>query len=216
VLLILTILNKMLTHRTILKSNLMLPYAYANSVFSSKQIEAIIHLGQSLDLQTGAIMKDQNNNLRSEVDENIRTSKTAFINMDTESSWIFERLDEVLTALNNEYYQMDVWGYDHIQYSEYRAEDKGEYNWHMDTNTGAENKESSGGIRKLSATLLLNDDFEGGDFQMNLSSEKKPSTIEMAAGTLILFPSIFLHRVAPVTLNTRKSLVLWLLGNKYI
>jgi PKHD-type hydroxylase len=205
----------MLTHRTILKSNLMLPYAYANAVFSAKQLEAIIHLGQSLDLQTGTIMKDEKNNLGPEIDKNIRTSKTAFIKMDTESSWIFERLDEVLTALNNEYYQMDVWGYDDIQYSEYRVEDKGEYNWHMDTNTGAENKESSGGIRKLSATLLLNDDFEGGDFQMNLSSEKNPSTIEMNAGTMIIFPSMFLHRVTPVTAGVRKSLVLWLLGNKF-
>lgn len=194
----------------------MLPYAYANAVFDTKQIETIMHLGQSLDLQTGTIQRNENSTAKPTIDKNVRTSKTAFLKLDTESSWIFERLDEVITVLNNEYYQMDVWGYDEIQYSEYHAEDKAQYDWHMDTNTGSENKESSGGIRKLSVTLLLNDDFEGGEFQMNLSSEKRPSTIEMTAGMLILFPSILLHRVAPVTLNTRKSLVLWLVGPKFV
>lgn len=209
-------MNNSLSHRVYLHGNILLPYAYAQSVFNQQELAAILKMTSSMELKTGTIAQRENNNLSTAVNEKVRTSKTTFFSMDASNRWIFEKLDEVLLAMNQEYYQMDLWGYDEIQYSEYREEDSGEYKWHMDTNVGAENPEPSGGIRKLSATLLLNDDFEGGEFQMNLSSENRATTVEMTAGTLILFPSIFLHRVSPVTKNVRKSLVLWLVGNKFV
>ncbi len=208
-------MNNQLSHRVSLHGNVMVPYAYAQSVFNQQELTAIIKMTNSMPLKTGTIAQRKDNKLSTSTNEEVRTSKTTFFSLDASNRWIFEKLDEVLMAMNNEYFQMSVWGYDEIQYSEYRAEDSGEYRWHMDTNISPENLEPSGGMRKLSMSLLLNDDFEGGDFQMNLSSEKKPSTIEMSAGTLILFPSFLMHRVTPVTKNIRKSLVLWLLGNKF-
>jgi PKHD-type hydroxylase len=208
-------MNSQLSHRVSLHGNVMVPYAYAEAVFNQQELAAIIKMTNSMQLKTGTIAQRKNDKLSTSINEKVRTSKTTFFSLDASNRWIFEKLDEVLLAMNNEYFQMNVWGYDEIQYSEYREEDSGEYRWHMDTNISPKNLESSGGMRKLSMSLLLNDDFEGGDFQMNLSSEKKPSTIEMSAGTLILFPSFLMHRVTPVTKNTRKSLVLWLLGNKF-
>lgn len=203
------------SHRTYLHGNILLPYAYAQGVFTKQQLETIMYMTSLMELQTGTIAQRENNEMSKSINEEVRTSKTTFFTLDETNRWVFERLDEVLIAINKEYFQMNVWGYDEIQYSEYREEDSGKYDWHMDTNIGPENVEISGGMRKLSVSLLLNDDFEGGEFQMNLSSEKTPSTIEMSAGTLILFPSFIMHRVTPVTKNVRKSLVLWLLGNKF-
>ena len=61
-------------------------------------------------------------------------------------------------------------------------------------------------------TLLLNDDFEGGDFEINLS---QPEKIDVRKGRAIFFPSHILHRVTPVTKGTRKSLVIWVEGPRW-
>jgi len=208
-------MSNFLSHRVFLHGNVLVPYAYAEAVFSQQELAAILQMTKSMELKTGTVAQRENSKLSTSVNQEIRTSKTAFFSLNSSNRWIFEKLDEVLLAMNSEYFQMNVWGYDEIQYSEYREEDSGEYRWHMDTNLSSENIEPNGGMRKLSMSLLLNDDFEGGKFQMNLSSEKKPQTIEMAAGTLILFPSFMLHQITPVTKHIRKSLVLWLVGNKF-
>ena len=208
-------MNNFLSHRVSLHGNVLVPYAYAEAVFNIQELAAILQITNSMELTTGTVAQRENEKLSTSIHEEVRTSKTAFFSLNSSNRWLFERLDEVLVAMNNEYFQMNVWGYDEIQYSEYREEDFGKYRWHMDTNVASENLEPSGGMRKLSMSLLLNDDFEGGKFQMNLSSEEKPQTIEMAAGTLILFPSFIMHQITPVTKNIRKSLVLWLLGDKF-
>ena len=62
------------------------------------------------------------------------------------------------------------------------------------------------GIPILSIVGLLNDDFEGGEFQLF-----EDTTISLKAGDLLIFPSNFLypHRVLPVTKGTRHSYVSW-------
>jgi PKHD-type hydroxylase len=72
--------------------------------------------------------------------------------------------------------------------------------------------------RKLSLTLLLNDDnddFEGGEFQINNGKQETPITVDMFKGRAVLFPSFMIHRVKPVTKGVRKSLVVWVLGPKF-
>ena len=69
-------------------------------------------------------------------------------------------------------------------------------------------------VRKLSMTVLLNESFEGGDFEF-ASYGKEESTItplEMKQGDVVVFPSFMEHRVAPITKGIRYSLVTWFLG----
>jgi PKHD-type hydroxylase len=66
-------------------------------------------------------------------------------------------------------------------------------------------------MRKLSLVLLLNDEFEGGDFELLWPGNKIP----LKKGRVILFPSILMHRVKPVTKGTRKSLVAWMQGPNF-
>jgi PKHD-type hydroxylase len=70
----------------------------------------------------------------------------------------------------------------------------------------------------LSITLLLNEpgiDFEGGNFEINKGSPTEVDIVDMKKGMLIAFPSFLIHRVAPVTKGTRKSIVIWVQGPKF-
>ena len=92
-------------------------------------------------------------------------------------------------------------------------------------------------VRKLSFTLFLNEDYEGGDFEIarlfgarevpRVDVENVSATLlineggmitqpQPSAGTMIVFPSYLWHRVAPVTKGPRKSLVGWFLGKPFV
>jgi predicted 2-oxoglutarate/Fe(II)-dependent dioxygenase YbiX len=62
---------------------------------------------------------------------------------------------------------------------------------HMDCQTGYDNQ------RKLSFTLMLNDNYEGGEFGTQYEQVAKHP------GRLLVFPSYLLHSVRPITQGTR-------------
>lgn len=69
-------------------------------------------------------------------------------------------------------------------------------------------------VRKLSFSLLLNDDYEGGQFQfLNENSELYEPPKEK--GTIIIFDSRTRHRVRPVKKGVRKSIVGWVVGPRW-
>ena len=74
-----------------------------------------------------------------------------------------------------------------------------------------------GKVRKISMSIILNDNFEGGDFEFITPStgtkEISVDTIKPKVGQIIFFLSGVEHRVAPVTKGTRYSLVSWFLGS---
>ena len=71
-----------------------------------------------------------------------------------------------------------------------------------------------GHVRKISMSIILNDNFEGGAFEFASYNKEKCviTPIEAKAGDLIFFPSGMEHRVAPVTKGIRYSLVNWFVG----
>ena len=98
-----------------------------------------------------------------------------------------------------------------IQYTEYKAEQGGHYDWHVDVDWN----EESWFDRKLSVTVQLSDpsEYSGGDFQFQ--ETETPDESCKAKGTVLVFPSYLLHRVTPVTSGTRKSLVAWFEGPRW-
>jgi PKHD-type hydroxylase len=66
--------------------------------------------------------------------------------------------------------------------------------------------------RKISASLLLNDEseYEGGDLM--IINEKVKIKKQ---GTIIVFPSFMAHQVTPVTRGVRYSAVCWMAGPKW-
>ena len=69
--------------------------------------------------------------------------------------------------------------------------------------------------RKLSMSLLLNDEFEGGELEIANPLQMESFTVELKAGTVAVFPAWVKHRVKPVTSGTRYSLVAWMNGPQF-
>ena len=108
---------------------------------------------------------------------------------------------------------------ENIQITRYQPGDY--FNWHRDgrgdhpSKYKGNNSIIGGRVRKLSMTILLNDDYEGGDFQFATYAKEQCEVVTPEynkQGTVIVFPSDMEHRDLPVTKVTRYSLVTWFLG----
>ncbi len=101
-----------------------------------------------------------------------------------------------------------------LQYTEYSPSD--EYGWHTDQ---ANAPYPDMRVRKVSFSVFLNDEFEGGQFDLEVygpNVEQRALTFEkLKPGTPLFFQSDMWHRVRPITSGLRKSLVGWVLGTKF-
>jgi predicted 2-oxoglutarate/Fe(II)-dependent dioxygenase YbiX len=88
-------------------------------------------------------------------------------------------------------------GYQHLLY---KGSEKGEYRSHVD--------HFDLHPRVLSCSLILNENYEGGDF----SFFEGEHTIKKQAGSAVIFPSNFCfpHAVTPVTNGDRHAIVTWI------
>jgi predicted 2-oxoglutarate/Fe(II)-dependent dioxygenase YbiX len=67
--------------------------------------------------------------------------------------------------------------------------------------------------RKLSMSIFLNEDYDGGEFDICTGNQQnKVNSFKEYPGSAIIFPSFMCHRVRPVTKGIRKSLVVWFTG----
>ena len=122
----------------------------------------------------------------------------------------------MLTANEQAGWKYDIVAAESCQITRYIKD--GFYSWHKD-GIGShneiynypDNKILHGNVRKLSMSIVLNSNFEGGDFEIaGLPGENKIPKLE--EGSIIVFPSFMEHRVAPVTKGIRYSLVSWFIG----
>lgn len=140
--------------------------------------------------------------------------------------WYFGMIWYFIMRMNdwNFQYNIDSFDGDSIQYLEYNPGQH--YTWHTDsvmpviTNhiprlgimppTGEEK------VRKLSFSLMLNDDYEGGDLQFYFPAAKRPmNTVPKKKGMLVIFDSRIVHRVTRVREGKRKSIVGWVVGPRW-
>jgi PKHD-type hydroxylase len=124
----------------------------------------------------------------------------------------------ILDANKKLNWNFDISSCEDIQFTIYGQDQH--YDWHMDSNDSSyQQGKFKGLIRKISASILLNDNFEGGDFLFNFRNEEDPNIISTVrgknAGTAIVFPSHIRHKVTPVSKGTRYSLVCWSLGKPF-
>ena len=152
----------------------------------------------------GAILDEKNH-------KNHRVAWTYFTN----EQWIYDIVFEYMRKAN-EYadwnFQIDasealqITKYDTNGYQNYHYDGDGYTRYHRPHEELLHNK-----TRKLSMSIILNDDFEGGQLEfMN-----NPNPIEDKLGTIVVFPSYMQHRVKPVTSGTRYSLVAWFVGESF-
>lgn len=116
--------------------------------------------------------------------------ETIIRSINIEAKWNFE-----LTALE----EMECIRYDVGDY----------FKWHLDEADWSPGRRKFNLMRKLSYTVLLNDEFTGGELDL-FTTRDVP--INLKKKQIIVFHSDILHQVRPVTSGTRYSLVGWIQG----
>lgn len=216
---------KTIQNNTRERDELLLPWTYWDNAFSKGELTKMCEYFSTQGVKRGNVIGDKFGKLNTSqhINEEIRVANIRLYQYNPkniETNWIFQRMNYIIESLNNQFYNFNINGYDYFQYAEYEGYENGRQEFHMDTIMGGSKPHNEHGTRKLSLTVLLNEpgkDFEGGDLEFNLEQEKNSISIPgMAAGRIVCFPSFMLHRVTPVTKGTRKSLVVWALGPKFI
>lgn len=193
------------------------PYALYDGAFNGDEIEKLCEQMSKQTLKKGIIARDLDKKTSEVFSEEktglSRSSDVCFLFHTHEVDWIFERFNHAIKTLNDRYFNFDLYGYDVFQYSEYKAEDLGCYDFHTDIALGGK---PSVEFRKLSLVMLLNEpevDFEGGEFEIRIGQEA--TKMPLKKGRILIMPSFIAHRVKIVTKGTRKSIVLWVTGPKF-
>lgn len=203
---------KLLSNNPIERENITYSWTYWDNGFTEEEIEKMLSYFSSHEMKKAKVIGEED----FEKIEKVRRSKINFFEKNVETEWIFEKFNFIIGSLNESYYNFNLNGYDSFQYTEYHESDNGEYNWHTDMAFGRNMYNTT---RKLSVIMCLSEpeiDFKGGEFQINLANHETPENILMKKGRIIAFPSFLIHRVKPVLQGTRKSLVIWVTGPKFI
>lgn len=185
------------------------PYCYQHDVFNVEELQKIINYCNTLQKQEALVATGKDNY---EVNNDSRISEISWIDLNVDTEWIYNKFGEAIQYLNNTFYEYDLVGFNRIQFAKYDFRKLAKYDIHMDVLWDTEQSPLS--TVKLSAVLLLNDNFEGGQFEYTLDGSTMVET-NIKAGTLIVFPSYLLHRVKQVAKGTRYSLVAWCIGPKF-
>ena len=139
----------------------------------------------------------------------------------TSEQWVIDLVWPYMVQSNEQSgWNYDITAVESMQITKYKPGSF--YTWHGDGPSDClsvynlpDNKFLNGKVRKLSMTILLNGNYQGGEFQF-ASYNKLENTVETPdfknAGSVIVFPSFMEHQVAPVTKGTRYSLVAWFVG----
>ena len=142
--------------------------------------------------------------------------------------WLFDLIWPFMQEANKDAgWEYDISGCEAIQITKYDSSDY--YHWHKDGNgchrskyQEPDNTWLNGNVRKLSMTVLLSDDYTGGDFQIaSLNSGKGDFEVTVhtppveGVGSIIVFPSFVMHRINPVKEGVRYSLVAWFVGTPF-
>jgi PKHD-type hydroxylase len=163
-------------------------------IFSADECQRIMGLSQHRQQRAGTMMYAK---------PNIRKSTIAWIDIQEDSQWLYEKVWDTFQAVNR-WFKFELFGLvDEIQFAKYALGDG--FGWHLDAGAGQTS------TRKLSMSVQLCDDDEyaGGDLELCACPQLDP---RRRRGTIIVFPSFLAHQVTPVTRGTRCSLVAWAHG----
>ena len=170
-------------------------YYWFNQYFSEEEIEKIYDIAKKQPYIKAETFG---------ADDDYRRSRIKWLSFSEDTEWIYQKLVHAMAEANSEEFGFDWTGAtEAIQFTTYDSGDKGHYDWHMDVTPSHQ-------TRKISAVVLLNDDYEGG--KLEIDGKNLDETV--GAGNVIIFPSYMLHKVQEVTKGTRNSLVVWGIGEE--
>ena len=207
-------MNSMSIMNPVFRRDNMAPFYILDDVFTHEEIDTITQACRQIGTEKAMVMQSRGALV---ADDKLRQSDIRMHDINRDNRWIFERVADAFETANRDAYNFELDGFTRFQYSEYN--DRGaHYEYHMDLSFASISERAVIG-RKLSLSVMLNDhsEFSGGDFQMVIDSQTmaSPITVPHKKGRFVFFPSFLIHRVAPVTKGSRRSLVFWALGPKF-
>ena len=172
------------------------------NAFTKEQCDHIISLGSN-NWERGFTSIDNEQTLKLEA---LRKSEIFWIRDKDITNGVFS----IFKAANNKAqwnFNIDI--LEDMQLARYG---KGEYyDWHADGNGVVAPQLQPGMVRKISMSILLNDDYEGGEFSIF-----DGTVVEPEVGKLIIHPSFAGHGVSPITKGNRYSCVCWGVGDTFV
>lgn len=124
-------------------------------------------------------------------------------------------IEDYAMRANRVHFGFDIsFGTHEIQFTEYHGNQNGKYGMHIDTFWDSPDFYD----RKLSFVLQLSDpnSYEGGNFDFSVpGADLTELQLFRQRGSVLVFPSYFMHGVQPVTKGIRYSLVSWIDGPKF-
>lgn len=211
-----------ITNNTFERRRFTYSHVWWDKAFTNEQLNYIIEICDEEELEDATTIGATSIDSVKE----IRRSKVKFFNRTPKTDFIFTTFNYVTMALNSQFYNFNLNGYDNFQYTVYDGDSdaihQGKYSWHMDlimNNQVGGSDSSSKETRKLSLILLLSEpdvDFTGGEFQLNQGNQDRPTTVDLFRGRIVAFPSWMIHQVKPVLKGVRKSIVIWVEGPKFV
>ena len=194
---------------------MILKYCYSTTkpVFTLPEVDKIIQMGE-VNLEDAKIDGTE------AAIQGHRNSSISWFKRNPDTEFIYKPLLKMIYMENvNNNWNFDYDAIEDLQFTTYGPEQH--YNWYADQRsvpyTDAD-KYLQGKIRKISFSVLLNHDYEGGEFEFELGlphEENRTELCQVKTGEAIVFPSFTYHRVRPVTKGKRYSLVGWICGKPY-
>jgi len=169
------------------------PYVLVDKLFTPEELALIIDLwdeGQVIDTKVYLP-----GNARADVPEH-RKSRKQYLHTEG-NEWIYDKIAGLCLMMNAARFKFEISGFHGpLSYNLYEPDNY--FTWHMDYGAKASSR------RKLVVCIQLSDssEYEGGDLQLI-----NDVTVSKEKGSVAIFPSFVVHRVAPVVSGCRKSLV---------
>ena len=191
--------------------------AMSRKIFTKEECNRIIEMGRTWE-QVDAEIQTKNPKAESVKNDDYRNCKMYGppVNETKDWLWIGEKISAAIYNFNaKEGWKFNLIGMaERPMLMEYEQGGPdffgGKYDWHIDLGPS-----KLASTRKLGFTLFLNDDYEGGEFQIK-SGRENYIPPEQETGNLLFFPTYLLHRVTLVTKGTRSVIVGWVHGNSFI
>lgn len=145
------------------------------------------------------------------VDQSYRRSTIRWLDPKGTERDLADKLMSFVERANRDCFGLDLWGMFELQFTEYHGEAGGKYDWHHDVDLLSPNPYD----RKLSIVVQLSNpsEYQGGEFEF--FNMPQPGDGFKQQGSVLVFPSFYPHRVAPVTAGIRRSMVSWIDGPKW-
>lgn len=182
------------------------PYALFENAVDRRICDVILEEVRAMKLFPGAIGEGKGNE-----DKGYRDSLVGFFK---EDHWVTGVMYHFAAIANTKNWRMALTAPTPVQYAEYS--EGAFYDWHMDMGGEPPNTPTT---RKVTAILALSDDheYEEGNLEIKVGwDNRNESTVSVTGlrskGSLLVFPSLMPHRVTPVAVGTRRTVVCWLIG----